>query len=208
MHYQAKQEYQLSHLFFSRAMHVTHPDPYRLFVEEPIYDFQLPLEYAVSCYYVVQHEAAIETNNRLLRSAQTPPHAIDQVVRNRRFSLDAIFPKVGNAPGPLRLRAVVPIRDPGPELDDCIDSLLRQTCDSFDVVVLDHGSSGDHSTRLPLDDARFAFLNVAGDRRNCIEQYVREQIGTDEIVFVLSPESRLAENETLQHIRTMFEDAG
>jgi len=208
MHYQAKREYHLSHLFFSRAIQVTCPDPYRLFVEQTIYDFHLPLEYAVSCFYVGQHDAAIETNNRLLRSAQTPPHAIDQVVRNRRFSLDAIFPKVGNAPSPVRLRVVVPIRDPGPELDDCVDSLLRQTCDAFDVAVLDHGSSDDHSTRLPLDDARFSFLNLTGDRRTCIEQYVREQIGPDEIVFVLSPESRLAENETLQHIRTMFEDAG
>src|SRR5258706_2540200 len=207
MHYQAKQEYHLSYLFFSRAMQVACLEPYRLFVEQNIYDFHLPLEYAVSCYYVGQHEAAIETNNRLLRSPQTPPHAIDQVVRNRRFSLDAIFPKVGNAPPPVRLRVVVPISNPGPELDDCVDSLLRQTCDSFDVVVMDHGSNDDHSTRLPLDDVRFSFLNVAGDRRSCIEQYVREQIGTDEIVFVLSPESRLAENETLQHIRTMFEDA-
>ncbi|HKS08903.1 MAG TPA: glycosyltransferase [Pyrinomonadaceae bacterium] len=208
MHYQAKREYQLSHLFFSRAMQVTQPDPYRLFVEQTIYDFHLPLEYAVSCFYVGQHEAAIETNNRLLRSAQTPPHAIDQVVRNRRFSLDALFPKVANTSGPARLRVVVPICDPGPELDDCVDSLLRQTCDSFDVVVLDHGSRDDHSTRLPVDDARFSFVNVSGDRRTCIEQYIREQIGPDDIVLVLSPESRLAENETLQHVRTMFEDAG
>lgn len=210
MHYQAKQEYQLSYLFFSRAMQVTCPAPYRLFVEQIIYDYQLPLEYAVSCYYVGQHEAAIETNNRLLRSPQLPPHAIDQVVRNRRFSIDAIFPKVGNAPSPVRLRVIVPIRDPGPELDDCVDSLLRQTCDSFDVVVLDHGSNADHSMRLPLDDMRFSFLSMAGasGRRDCIEQYVRTQVGADEIVFVLSPESRLAEDETLQHVRTMFEDAG
>jgi glycosyltransferase involved in cell wall biosynthesis len=208
MHYQAKREYQLSYLFFSHAMQLTCPGPNRLFVEQTIYDYQLPLEYAVSCYYVGQHEAAIETNNRLLRSGLLPPQAIDQVVRNRRFSLDAIFPKTGTASSSVRLRVLVPFRDPGPEFDDCIDSLLRQTCDNFEVVFLDHGSNSDHSARLPLNDARFSFLSLAseGDRRSYIEQYVREQVGSDEIVFVLPPESRLAEDETLQQVLTMFDD--
>lgn len=209
MHYQGKAEYQLSHLFFSRAMQLKCPEPNRLFVEQTIYDYQLPLEYAVACYYVGQHEAAIETNNQLLRSGLLPPQAIDQVIRNRRFSLDAVFPKAENAACPARLRVLVPFRDPGPEFDDCVDSLLRQNCDAFTVVFLDYGSSADHSARLPLDDKRFSLKAIdARDAQDCINQYVRAEAGRDEVVFVLPPENRLAQDDTLQHVHFMFDDNG
>jgi glycosyltransferase involved in cell wall biosynthesis len=93
MHYQSKREYAAAHLFFSRAMKIRRPDATRLFVEQTIYDYQLPLEYAVACYYVGEHAEAIKVNNYLLSNGLLPPHAIDQVIRNRRFSLDAMFPK-------------------------------------------------------------------------------------------------------------------
>src|SRR4029077_3125298 len=94
----AKGEYHISHMYLHRAMQIPNPGPNRLFVERSIYDYQLPLEYSVSAFYVGQHREAIAGCNALLRSKSLPPHAIDQVIRNRRFSLDAMFPPAGNEP--------------------------------------------------------------------------------------------------------------
>jgi len=207
MHYQAKAEYHLSHLFFSRAMKVDQPAPNRLFVEHTIYDYQLPLEYAVACYYVGDHAAAIATNNQLLRSQHLPAHAVDQVVRNRRFSLDALFPKPANQVAPATLLVIVPFRDPGPELDDLIHSLLLQSCDSFQVVFLDCASRSDHSARLPLLDPRFSLIRMAECQplRTSVSDYLRKHT-SNEIVLVLPAESRLAAKDSLENVRTMFAD--
>ncbi len=210
MHYQGRREYNSSHLFFERAMRVPRPGPNRLFVEQTLYDYQLPIEYAVACFYVGRHADSIETNNRLLRSGRVPPHAVDQVVRNRRFSLDVLFPKSArpaNATAP-RLRVVVPFRDPGPGLDDCVDSLVRQELKEFSAVFLDYGSSSDHASRLPAGDARFRYERVegAGDWRAAVECHARASAPAEEVVVVLKGDSRLTDAEALKDVRAQFED--
>jgi glycosyltransferase involved in cell wall biosynthesis len=209
MHYQREGEHHAAHLFFGRAMRIPCPGPDRLFVEQALYDYQLPIEYAVACFYVGAHAEAVEINNRLLRSGLLPPHAIEQVVRNRRFSLAALFPKAEAAGGRASLRVVVPFRDPGPELDDCIDSLRRQEYDAFRAVFLDYGSESDHSARVPAGDARLFFSRVeAGGWRAAVERHVREEATPEEVVLVLMPESRLADAAALKHVLSEFEDAG
>jgi glycosyltransferase involved in cell wall biosynthesis len=209
MHYQHKGEHHTAHLFFGRAMRVASPGPNRLFVEQALYDYRLPIEYAVACFYVGDHAGAVETDNRLLRSGLLPPHAIEQVVRNRRFSLRARFPKTAAAGGRPHLRVVVPFRDPGPVLDDCIDSLLRQECDDFRAVFLDYGSESDHSARVPAGDPRLSFARVdATGWRAAVGRHVREEAAPEEVVLVLMPESRLADAASLQHVLAEFEDAG
>lgn len=208
LHYQRKSEYHTSHLFFSRAMRIACPGPNRLFVEQALYDYQLPIEYAVACFYVGDHAESVEINNRLLRSGLLPPHTIEQVVRNRRFSLQALFPKAAATGGRPSLRVVVPLRDPGPELDDCIDSLHRQECDDFIVVFLDYGSESDHSARVPRDDARLSFSRVDAEGwRAAVERHVREEVAPEDVVLVHMPESRLADDATLKHVLAEFEDA-
>jgi glycosyltransferase involved in cell wall biosynthesis len=95
MHYQALKQYALSHVFFAEAMRIPLPGGSRLFVEKRIYDYLLPVEYSVACFYVGDHENAIEISNKLLAADVLPPGGIGQVVRNRRFSLDALLPKLG-----------------------------------------------------------------------------------------------------------------
>lgn len=88
MHYQNRQLYQVSHLFLSRAMQIPMPGPERLFVERPIYEYRLALEYAVACFYVGMHQEAIATNSRLLESGMLPADLVEKVTHNRQFSLD------------------------------------------------------------------------------------------------------------------------
>jgi glycosyltransferase involved in cell wall biosynthesis len=210
MHYQAKAEYHLSHLYLSRAMQIRPPEPNRLFVERTIYEFQLPLEYAVACYYVGQHCQSIAVNNGLLRSGSLPPHAVDQVIRNRRFSVDALVPRSEGAPVAPPLCVLVPFRDPGPELDDCIESLRRQEFSRFRVVFLDDGSVSDCAARLPLDDARFSLTRFHRPQgiRGRVDEYVRGHCDAEEVVVLLTSNHRLADAEVLKNIREPFQDSG
>jgi glycosyltransferase involved in cell wall biosynthesis len=95
LHYQGLREYHAAHLFLARAMGIPFPSGNCLFVERSVYDYLLPMEYAVACYYVGDHAAAVATNDRLLASGALPDHLIDQVTRNRQFSIDALSPAVG-----------------------------------------------------------------------------------------------------------------
>jgi glycosyltransferase involved in cell wall biosynthesis len=207
MHYQARGEYHLAHLFFDRALKIARPEPNRLFVENMIYDYQLLLEYGVACYYVGDHASAIEANNSLLRSGLLPPHMIDQVIRNRRFSLDYLFPRV-EASGETKLRVLVPLRDPGPELDDCVHSFFNQNLQS-PVVFLDYGSASDQSSRIPASDSRFSFVCVnETDLLSGVAKYVRDHFSSDEVVMLLPPQQRLADADSLKQVAAMFDDPG
>ncbi len=204
MHYQAKGEYNLSHMFLARAMQMPPPTGNRLFVEHTIYDYQLPLEYAVACYYVGDHAGAISTNNRLLQSGKLPPYAVEQVVKNRRFSLDVLFPKPSRPEPPSgRLLVVIPFRDPGPELDDCMESLRLQDHREFQAHLLDLGSVQDQTSRVPSEDVRFSLHRVAAS----VEEWVLQHARAADIVFQLTPSNRLAGPEILAQVRAAFEDS-
>jgi glycosyltransferase involved in cell wall biosynthesis len=134
---------------------------------------------------------------------------IDQVIANRRFSIDALKPAAETPArhGPIKI--CVPFRDPGPELDECIESILRQDFESFAAVFIDDGSSHDHAARIPLEDARFSLMRHEEPvgREGCIARFVREHCEADDLVLPLQPNERLAQLGSLRQIRTEFESS-
>lgn len=208
-HYQSQQDWPVAHLFLRRAMEIPTPPPSALFVERPVYDHQLPIEYAVASYYVGDHAAAIDAYNRLLCDPDLPGEAVERVIENRRWSLDALYPKVASPSRRSRPIVVcVPCRDPGHWLDDCVESLLLQTHGELQVVVVDDGSSSDLAPKLP-DDPRFRLLR--NDRpigwRACVEQGVAAAAADGEaIVLGLDGRDALAEPDALERLNA-FVDA-
>lgn len=90
IYYQARHEYALAYLFFSQAVTIPLPEADILFVERSVYQFFLPLEYAVACFYVGRHTDAVETCNQMLEDEILTTEQRDQVLRNRQFSLNAL----------------------------------------------------------------------------------------------------------------------
>ena len=97
MHYQHAGEYRVAHLFLARAQSLPVPAGNRLFVEQALYDYLVPLEYAVCCYYVGLHAEAIATNDRLLSSGMLPADLVGRVIENRQFSLDALSRRIAES---------------------------------------------------------------------------------------------------------------
>lgn len=98
MHYQTKQNYQASLLFFAQALQISYPKEDTLFVDWEIYRFLLPLEYAVACYWLNRHEEAIAITDRLMADPARTPEQLDHLRRNRAFSVEALIAEGKLAP--------------------------------------------------------------------------------------------------------------
>jgi glycosyltransferase involved in cell wall biosynthesis len=207
-HYQSTGEYYLSYLFLSHAIKVPRPTDDHLFVEHAIYDYQVALEYAVACYYVGLPAEAVATSNKLLRENRLPPHLVAQVIENRRLSVAAMFRRQIGLRVNVPLHVVTMLREATPALDDTVESLLRQDERSFAALFLDGGSASEAGERLPLEDARFALVRCdpALGERACVEAYVRERCGGDDLVVVLPEGWRLADPTTLLAVRAAFDE--
>jgi poly(ribitol-phosphate) beta-N-acetylglucosaminyltransferase len=62
----------------------------------------------------------------------------------------------------LKVSAIVPVYNPGPNIDECIDSLLRQTLprDEYEVIFVDDGSSDGTEARLDALAAEHEHVRV------------------------------------------------
>lgn len=209
-HHQGKREFALADLYFQRALAIPFPVDDQLFVEKAIYDSLLPLEAAVAAYYCGDHAAAIDINNRLLASPDTPPGLIDQVIRNRQFSLDVLNPRQGAPPTAAnRIRVCVPFTDAGPHLDNCVESLMVQEGADFTAVFYDNGSSRDHSAKIPLEDPRFRLMRA--DAPITVGDALRQSAAgaePNEILFLLEGANWLAEVDTLARVDRFFNAYG
>jgi len=209
MHYESTGDYRLAHSFLSQAIQVPRPGDDYLFVEQAIYDYQVPLEYAVACFYVGRVADAVDVFNLLLRERRLPPHLVARVIANRRLAAAALHsPRLGlrmNVP----MKLLTPVRSATPALDDAVDILSRQEDTAFTAVFLCDGAGFDVSERLPAD-ARFALVQFdhgIGERER-IEAYVRDHCGNDDLVVVLPEGFRLCDGATLLRIRATFDDFG
>jgi glycosyltransferase involved in cell wall biosynthesis len=209
MHYQAQKKYPSAHLFFSRAAAIPEPHAMRLFVERVWYGWLLRAELAAASHYVGDCKRSIDLANELLRDESVPAATLDRIITNRRSSLDALW-RVAQRPKrePGRIRVLVTFRDPGPELDDCVASLLEQTGEAWDAVFVDDGSVHDQRSRIPADDSRISFVRHETPRG--ADTRIAEQLNDadpDLIVFALTASERLGDPAALEHIRSAFADA-
>jgi glycosyltransferase involved in cell wall biosynthesis len=202
MHYQSKAEYRTAHLFFARAMQIPAPSVDRLFVETTVYSFLLPIEYAVSSFYVGDHRAAIATNNALLLNPDLPVSMVDQVTRNRRFSLDAQFPP-SVAAHAAHIHVCVPMPAFATQLDDTVESLVRQEGVTFSARFF---GKSEGPVRLPRD-ARFERDDGAME----VDRAVLELacgLPEEAVVLVMPPGVKLMGRDALARWLAPFGDPG
>lgn len=92
MQYQALRQFRIAHLFFARAISLPYPETDILFVEKAVYEYLLPLEYSVACYYIGQYAESLRVCDGLLQNPTLTPEQVEHIVRNRQFSQDAVPP--------------------------------------------------------------------------------------------------------------------
>ncbi|MGH3782197.1 MAG: glycosyltransferase [Pseudonocardiaceae bacterium] len=205
MHYQNRGEHAIAHIFLSRAAAIPRPRRDNLFVELPVYDYMAALEHAVSAYYVGDHATAIATNNELLRSASLPPHGIDQVIANRRFSLDAQHkPHNGNPTAPVVI--IIPSGQPRALFDEAVDSVLHQD-EPVEGVILDDGSLAGGNSRLPAPGNLRVIAGTPGASWNAALRVLLDtECRPEDVVLPLPPGQSLAASDVVRRVQAAFID--
>jgi len=93
-----------------------------------------------------------------------------------------------------QFRVIVPFRDPGPELDDCLESLLHQE-GSWLALIVDEGSAADHEPRVPTEDPRVSF------RRGEVGAQAQQWLAgaaADDAVVILESTRRFRDSDALR----------
>lgn len=206
MHYQFKGEYYTSHLFLSRAVAIPMPRVDSLFVETTIYSLLAPVEHAVACFYVGDHRTAIATNNALLARPDLPPSMIAHVTRNRRFSLDALFPPAATA-SPLPAPRTVYVCAPVPSRPDLADDIIESVARQLDVEAHLH-FVGPVASPLRLPEESSFSHDVRSDSFSLGLRRYASGLPDDAIIAILPKDSKLDTCEALRHISACFANPG
>ena len=208
LHYQQVGAYQIARLFLARGVSLGRPSFRSLFVEREVYEHRLSLEYAAACSGVGEHAEAIATCNALLCGPPLPMIAADRARAIRKSSVEdrqqLAVPRASPAP----VVVCVPFRDPGPNFDDCVESLLLQSVSSFDIVFVDDGSREDCRDRLPVAGAGVRLLRhetpIGLDA--CVTRVISDHCGPDTAVIVLSGDGGIASRRLVEQVSTWFTD--
>jgi glycosyltransferase involved in cell wall biosynthesis len=196
-------------LFLAHGLQIRHPPLTALFVETDVYQYRLVLEYVAACSDAGEHSEAIATCNRLMRDRALPASETGWARGVRKASETARHrPPVPQAL-PVRLRVCVPFCDPGPDFDDCVESLLAQSTSSFDVVFIDDGSRQDWAERLPPPRPVSQLIRHATPIgfAACLDRFIAEQCGPDDVVIALDGTRGFASRFAVQQILASFADS-
>jgi hypothetical protein len=89
-HYREQRQYHLGYAFSRLVVEVPYPEADLLFIGRGIYEYLLPLEYGICCYWLGKHDEAIRVNDAILAAPGVPANILEAARRNRQFSVDAL----------------------------------------------------------------------------------------------------------------------
>jgi tetratricopeptide (TPR) repeat protein len=88
-HYREAGDHALGYLFSRPVVDAPFPTD-ALFVERGVYEYELPLEYGICCYWTGRHREAVRANDLILARSGVPAAFREAAERNRRFSVDVL----------------------------------------------------------------------------------------------------------------------
>jgi GR25 family glycosyltransferase involved in LPS biosynthesis/tetratricopeptide (TPR) repeat protein len=188
-HYRHTGEFDLCHLFASRAVAIPFPAEERLFVDVGAHGWSARDELAIAEYYLGHHEASFDLNCALLADPLLPDGERERIEGNRDFSVPFVKQRTLTYPADVVHRLATRPRRGSPQVTLTITScrrlhLFEQTVNSFlncctDVesidrfVCIDDGSSESDRDRMAQTYPFFEFLwkspNEAGHARSMNE---------------------------------------
>jgi glycosyltransferase involved in cell wall biosynthesis len=203
-------EHHAARLFLSQGLRIPHPPLAALMVERPVYQYLMALEHAAACGDAGAHGEAIAACNTMLRERSLPVKETARARDIRRASEAARHRAPALQGSAVRLWVCLPFRDPGPDFDDCVESLLAQSVTSFEVVLIDDASRRDFGDRLPPARPGFRLIRHATPigLAACLDRFVAENCDPEDVVIALADTRGFAGRFNVQQILASFADSG
>lgn len=203
-------DFQLAQMFLEQAAAIAYPHEDYLFVEEHLYHYAIKMALATCCYHVGQYEAGLRHCDELLTDRdKLPANIYEQVMLNRQQCAAKAaedYARSGEFRPTLTVFALY--RDDGPNLDNGIDQLLRQTCVPLQIIFVDLGAGGDESAKIPLDlpNVSLVKLTEIGTQAGSFLEFVADKCGENDIVLILDGHDWLASDDILAQLQQYFAD--
>jgi glycosyltransferase involved in cell wall biosynthesis len=206
VHYLEQKSFPLAELFVQQARKIPYPGD-GIFVERSVYEYLIAFGYAICCYWSGRHPEAIRVNNQVLATPGIAPEIFDRALKNRRCSLDAVYPKEAVPPSRTnRFKVLVSFRNPGTAFDNCIASLLEQDHGDFELIFIDNASTDESSRRVPTDDPRVRLIRSQHERLrlSLIHAAITQHCQHDDIVVIVDGADWLAHREVLSKVNYWY----
>lgn len=205
-YYRELRSYPLAQLFIQPARNIPYPEG-AIFVEKAVYDYLIPFEHAICCYWSGQHAEAIRVNNQILATPSVAPEIFDQAIKNRRYSLEALYPKRTAAPSKTnRFKVCIPFRNPGTAFDNCIDSLLGQDYGEAEFIFFDNASTDGSLQLAPTGDSRVRRIRSQEElpRLQIIHALITQYCHPDDIVLIIDGSDWLADWQVFSKLNRLY----
>jgi tetratricopeptide (TPR) repeat protein len=88
-HYREAQQFDLAYDYASAGSAIPYPEDI-LFIERNVYEYELPLEYGICCYWLGKHEEAIRINDQIIACPNVPPNFLETARKNREYSIEKL----------------------------------------------------------------------------------------------------------------------
>ncbi|MCP4262043.1 MAG: glycosyltransferase [Planctomycetes bacterium] len=206
-HYMGK-EYHTAYLFGKQAIDIPFPEDI-LFVENYLYHYLLPLDFAVCCYWSGHNAEAIRVNNRLLSQPGVPVDLLLQGTKNRRFSLDLLYEKKQEVKQQTNtIKICVPFHNPGHWLDNTVESLLHQDYKKFDVIFVDDASSDGSHQAVPSDYKHIKLVRnkTRQGKGKIMTTFIEQNTQANDICLMLDGVSWLANKKVLSFVNQYYNE--
>jgi len=204
-HYADAGQYELGHLYAAASLDRKYPAQDRLFIERSVYQHKFALEIGLCTLGVGQRAKAIRAFNQVCW-AKPSMSELDSAVRGRSLALGCADVK-GTRDGVRRngFTIIVPFHNPGHFLDNCVESVLSQDYDRFNVVFVDDQSTDGSAKVIPFEDSRVRVTTNA--TRRYVTRNVHDvvcEMDEDEIIVVIDGDDWLSDCDALSWIDSIY----
>lgn len=160
-HLREQQAFPLAYALGALAGHgYAYPVDDMLFIEKPVYEYLLPLEYAVCAYGVGRVSEAIAAFNTVLRQERLPQWVQESAERGRAMALADLYPAAKESPARRNpILVIAAFHNAGAFLEKNVRSLLAQDYENFEVVFINDASTDGCEQCIPFDDPRVRVIH-------------------------------------------------
>lgn len=210
-YYRENEAFQMGHLYASViSVGWQYPNSDHLFIEKPVYDYLMPLEYGVCAFSVGRASEAVKAFNTVLRQSDLPGWVSESAIRGRGMALALMFPALSGAELRPRnkIKVLTAFHNAGPFLERCLASLQEQDYPNFEVIFLDDASTDGYHEIIPIQNDRFQLIRRdlrMGLAAN-LHQLLLDHCEPDDIAVVLDGDDWLACSDALSWIDRCYRE--